>query len=34
MMKFKFLRKWIVKIAAIAIVLIMILAAFVAMIYN
>ena len=33
-MKLKLLRKWIVKIAAILIVLIMILAAFVAMIYN
>ena len=33
-MKLRFLRKWIVKIAAILIVLIMILAAFVAMLYN
>jgi len=33
-MKLKLLRKWIVKIAAILIVLVMILAAFVAMIYN
>ena len=33
-MKLKFLRKCIVKIAAILIVLVMILAAFVAMIYN
>jgi hypothetical protein len=33
-MKKKLLRKWIVKIAAVLIVLIMILAAFVAIIYN
>jgi len=33
-MKLKLLRKWIVKIAAILIVLVMVLAAFVAMIYN
>ena len=33
-MKLKLLRKWIVKIAALLIVLVMILAAFVAMIYN
>ena len=33
-MKTKFLRRWMVKIAAILIVLIMVLAAFIAMIYN
>ncbi len=33
-MKIKFLKKWIVKIAAILIVLIMVLAAFVAILYN